>query len=54
MNEFLNNHTDQADALASIAESLSAISTSANLIVVLMASLVVLKGLKELHKFIYS
>ena len=54
MNEFLKDHTNQADALASIAESLSAISTSANLIVVLMASLVVLKGLKELHKFIYS
>lgn len=54
MDKFLNDHTNQADALASIAESLSAISTSANLIVVLMASLVVLKGLKELHKYIYS
>jgi hypothetical protein len=54
MNEFLNNHTDQADALASIAESLSAISTSATLLVVLMASLVILKGLKELRNYLYS
>ena len=54
MDKFLNDHTNQADALASIAESLSAISTSAILIVVRMASLVVLKGLKELHKYIYS
>ena len=52
MDKFLNDHTNQADALASIAESLSAISTSANFIMVLMAALVILKGLKELHKYI--
>ena len=54
MDKFLNNHTDQADALASIAEFLSAISTSATLLVVLMAGLVILKGLKELRNYLYS
>ena len=55
MDKFLNDiSTNQADALASIAESLSAISTTANFIMVLMAALVILKGLKELHKFINS
>jgi len=52
MDKFLNDHTNQADALASIAESLSAISTSAHLIMVLMACLVIFKGLKEIHKYI--
>lgn len=52
MDKFLNDHTNQADALASIAESLSAISTSANFIMVLLACLVIFKGLKEAHKFI--
>ncbi len=53
MDKFLNDiSTNQADALASIAESLSAISTTANLIMVLLACLVISKGLKEIHKFI--
>jgi len=51
MNQFLSNHTNQADALASIAESLSAISTSAHLIVVLMACLVIFKGLKAIQNY---
>ena len=54
MDKFLNDHTNQADALASIAESLSAISTSANLIMVLMACLVIFKGLKEIRNYLYS
>ena len=54
MDKFLDDHTNQADALASIAESLSAISTSANFIMVLMACLVIFKGLKELRNYLYS
>jgi hypothetical protein len=54
MDKFLDDHTNQADALASIAESLSAISTSANFIMVLMACLVIFKGLKAIHNYINS
>ena len=43
MNEFLSNHTNQADALASIADSLTAISCCAQYLTVLMAGLLVLK-----------
>jgi len=48
MNEFLSNHTDQADALASIAESLSAISCCAQYLTVILAGLLVLKIYKTL------
>ena len=54
MDKFLDDNTNQADALASIAESLSAISTSANFIMVLMACLVIFKGLKAIHNYINS
>ena len=48
MNEFLSNHTNQADALASIADSLTAISCCAQYLTVLMAGLLVLKIYKTL------
>ena len=48
MNEFLSNHTNQADALASIADSLTAISCCAQYLTVLMAGLLVLKVYKVL------
>jgi hypothetical protein len=50
MNEFLSNHTNQADALASIADSLTAISCCAQYLTVLMAGLLVLKIYKVLFK----
>jgi len=46
MNEFLKDHTNQADALASIAESLSAISVCAQYMTIILAGLLVLKGIK--------
>ena len=46
MNEFLSNHTDQADALASIADSLTAISCCAQYLTVLMAGLLIHKVTK--------
>jgi len=50
MNEFFTNHTNQADALASIADSLTAISCCAQYLTVLMAGLLVLKIYKVLFK----
>jgi len=50
MNEFLNNHTSQADALGSIADSLTAISCCAQYLTVIIAGLLVLK----LYKIIFS
>lgn len=46
MNEFLSNHTNQADALSSIAESLSAISVCCQWITIILAGLLVLKTIK--------
>jgi len=46
MNEFLNDHTNQTDALASIAESLSAISICTLYITLILAGLLVFKWIK--------
>jgi len=46
MNEFLKDHTNQADALASIAESLSAISICSFYITIILAGLLVFKWIK--------
>tara|TARA_R110002153_G_scaffold124026_1_gene270166 strand:+ start:323 stop:493 length:171 start_codon:yes stop_codon:yes gene_type:complete len=42
----------EANTLTSIAESLSAISTSLNFIMVLLACLVIFKGINQIYKFI--
>ena len=46
MDKFLNDHTNQADALASIAESLSAISICTLYITLILAGLLVFKWIK--------
>jgi len=46
MNQFLSDHTHQADALSSIAESLSAISVCAQYTTVILAGLLVLSLIK--------
>ena len=43
MNQFLNDHTSQADALSSIAESLSAISVCSQWVVVILAGILTVK-----------
>lgn len=50
MGQFLNDHTNQAEALASMADSLTAISCCAQYLTVIMAGLLVLKVYKVIFK----
>ena len=52
MSQTIDSLVNPTDALAPIAESLSAISTQCDLIVVLLGCTVILSGLREIREFI--